>query len=226
MSEEDKIIRIAIDGPAGSGKSTIAQNLAEILQINYLNSGALYRIIGYYLDLKGINPKDLKGVERRLEEINIKIRNNHYFLNREDVTDLIKDSRIGELASMYSQISLVRNKVNKIIKNISKDTSIVVDGRDIGTVVLPDSDVKIFLTASIEERAKRRWEEEKERNKNTSYQQILAEIKRRDSNDSKRSLAPLKPAKDAFIIDTTSLSIDQVLNKILNLLKEKKMYGD
>ena len=226
MAQKARIIKIAIDGPAGSGKSTIAQKLAEILNINYLNSGALYRIIGYYLNEEKVDPQDSKNIENILEKLNIEIKNNRYFLNRMDVTTSIKDSKIGDLASLYSQNNIVREKVNEIIKKIAEKDSIVVDGRDIGTVVLPDSDVKIYLTASLEERAKRRWNEEKEEKGNISFNDILEEIKSRDYNDSNRSIAPLKPARDAIIIDTTNLSIEEVLQKVLKIVEKRGIYGD
>ncbi|ABX32314.1 cytidylate kinase [Petrotoga mobilis SJ95] len=226
MTQKAKKIKIAIDGPAGSGKSTIAQNLANLLNINYLNSGALYRIIGYYLNERKIDPKDSKIIENILEKLNIEIKNNRYFLDGKDVTITIKDSKIGDLASLYSKNNIVREKVNQIIKKIAEKDNIVVDGRDIGSVVLPDSDIKIYLTASLEERAKRRWNEEKEQKANISFTEILEEIKNRDYNDSNRSIAPLKPAQDAIIIDTTNLSIEEVLQKILKIVKESGIYGD
>jgi len=226
MTQKAKKIKIAIDGPAGSGKSTIAEKLANILKINYLNSGALYRIIGYYLNEQKMDPKDSKNIENILEKLNIEIKNNRYFLDGVDVTTTIKDSKIGDLASLYSQNNIVRKKVNEIIKQIAEKVSIVVDGRDIGTVVLPDSDIKIYLTASLEERAKRRWNEEKGEKANISFNDILEEIKSRDYNDSNRSIAPLKPARDAIIIDTTNLSIEEVLQKILKIVEESGIYGD
>jgi len=226
MAQKVKKIKIAIDGPAGSGKSTIAQKLSKILNINYLNSGALYRIIGYYLNENKVDPKDSKRIINILEKLNIEIKNNRYFLDKNDVTATIKDSKIGDLASLYSQNNIVRTKVNEIIKDISEKESIVVDGRDIGTVVLPNSDIKIYLTASLEERAKRRWNEEKVRKSNISLTEILEEIKNRDYNDSNRSIAPLKPAQDAIIIDTTNLSIEEVLKKILKIIEESDFYGD
>ncbi|MBL5981657.1 cytidylate kinase [Petrotoga sp. 8T1HF07.NaAc.6.1] len=226
MTQKAKKIKIAIDGPAGSGKSTIAQKLAEILKINYLNSGALYRIIGYYLNEQKVDPQDSKNIENILEKLNIEIKNNRYFLDEKDVTISIKDSKIGDLASLYSRNNIIREKVNEIIKKIAEKDSIVVDGRDIGTVVLPDSDIKIYLTASIEERAKRRWSEEKGKKPNISFTEILEEIKNRDYNDSNRSIAPLKPAQDAIIIDTTNLSIEEVLQKILKIIEERGIYGN
>ncbi|WP_121515339.1 (d)CMP kinase [Petrotoga sp. HKA.pet.4.5] len=226
MTQKAKKIKIAIDGPAGSGKSTIAQKLAEILKINYLNSGALYRIIGYYLNEQKVDPQDSKNIENILEKLNIEIKNNRYFLDEKDVTITIKDSKIGDLASLYSKNNIVREKVNQIIKKIAEKDNILVDGRDIGTVVLPDSDIKIYLTASIEERAKRRWNEEKEQKANISFTEILEEIKNRDYNDSNRSIAPLKPAQDAIIIDTTNLSIEEVLQKILKIIEERGIYGN
>jgi cytidylate kinase len=186
----------------------------------------LYRIIGYYLNEQKVDPQDSKNIENILEKLNIEIKNNRYFLDEKDVTITIKDSKIGDLASLYSKNNIVREKVNQIIKKIAEKDNIVVDGRDIGSVVLPDSDIKIYLTASLEERAKRRWNEEKEQKANISFTEILEEIKNRDYNDSNRSIAPLKPAQDAIIIDTTNLSIEEVLQKILKIVKESGIYGD
>jgi cytidylate kinase len=173
-----------------------------------------------------VDPQDSKNIENILEKFNIEIKNNRYFLDEKDVTIPIKDSKIGDLASLYSRNNIIREKVNEIIKKIAEKDSIVVDGRDIGTVVLPDSDIKIYLTASIEERAKRRWSEEKGKKTNISFTEILEEIKNRDYNDSNRSIAPLKPAQDAIIIDTTNLSIEEVLQKILKIIEERGIYGN
>ncbi len=130
------------------------------------------------------------------------------------------------LASIYSKNAAVREKVNHLIKEISKKNSVVVDGRDIGTEVLPNSDIKIFLTASLEERARRRWKELKERGENVSYQDILKEIEERDKADSTRNISPLRPAEDAIIIDTTNKTIEDVIQEIVNILKEKGLYGN
>lgn len=222
MYIKNKKLIIAIDGPAGSGKSTIAEKLSELLDIFHLNSGALYRIIGLYLNQQGISPKDSEKVEAALQEINIEIKDNKYFLNGKDVTEEIKTLEAGKLASAFSQNPSVRKKVNEIIKDVSKSIDIVVDGRDIGTVVLPHSDLKIFLTATLEERARRRWKELKAKGENVSYQEILNEIYERDNADSKRSIAPLKPAKDALIIDTTNKSIQEVVEEILSILRRKE----
>ncbi|HOK16215.1 MAG: (d)CMP kinase [Defluviitoga tunisiensis] len=226
MACKNHTIKIAIDGPAGSGKSTVAQKIADLLGIFYLNSGALYRIIGYYLDNQQINPEDSKTIMNKIDDIEIVIKNNKYYLNGEDVSDKIKNAKSGMLASIYSKNAAVREKVNHLIKEISKKNSVVVDGRDIGTEVLPNSDIKIFLTASLEERARRRWKELKERGENVSYQDILKEIEERDKADSTRNISPLRPAEDAIIIDTTNKTIEDVIQEIVNILKEKGLYGN
>jgi cytidylate kinase len=226
MACKNYTIKIAIDGPAGSGKSTVAQKIAHILGIFYLNSGALYRIIGYYLDSKQIDPEDSQSIIDEIENIKIMIKNDKYYLNGEDISEKIKNAKSGMLASIYSKNPAVRKKVNHLIKEISEQNSIVVDGRDIGTEVLPNSDIKIFLTASLEERARRRWKELKERGENVSFQDVLKEIEERDKADSTRSISPLRPAKDAIVIDTTDKTIEEVIHEITNLLKEKGIYGN
>ncbi len=228
MACKNHTIKIAIDGPAGSGKSTVAQKIADLLGIFYLNSGALYRIIGYYLDNQQINPEDSKTIMNKIDDIEIVIKNNKYYLNGgEDVSDKIKKMQSQGCSPPFTQKNAaVREKVNHLIKEISKKNSVVVDGRDIGTEVLPNSDIKIFLTASLEERARRRWKELKERGENVSYQDILKEIEERDKADSTRNISPLRPAEDAIIIDTTNKTIEDVIQEIVNILKEKGLYGN
>lgn len=226
QNSNNKTIKIAIDGPAGSGKSTIAQKISDLLNIFYLSSGAIYRIIGCFLDCKQITPEDSDSIVQILKEVKIEIKNNRYFLNGEDVSDKIKSSKSGMLASIYSKNPAVRKKVNDIIREISEKNSIVIDGRDIGTVVLPNSDLKIFLTASLEERARRRWKELKEKEENISYEEVLKEIEERDKADSTRDISPLQPAEDAIIIDTTDKTIEDVVEEISCLLKEKGLYGN
>ncbi|HOB15498.1 MAG TPA: (d)CMP kinase [Defluviitoga sp.] len=226
QNSNNKTIKIAIDGPAGSGKSTIAQKISDLLNIFYLSSGAIYRIIGCFLDCKQINPEDSDSIVQILKEVKIEIKDNRYFLNGEDVSDKIKSSKSGMLASIYSKNPVVRKKVNDIIREISEKNSIVIDGRDIGTVVLPNSDLKIFLTASLEERARRRWKELKEKEENISYEEVLKEIEERDKADSTRDISPLQPAEDAIIIDTTDKTIEDVVEEISCLLKEKGLYGN
>jgi cytidylate kinase len=208
------VIHVAIDGPAGSGKSTIAKKIAKKLNVKYLDSGALYRIIGYYF-YEIMKSSDNQTIIKNLDKISISLKDDFYILNGENVDEQIRTAKSGNYASIVAKIPEVRKKVNQILKNISDKMSTVIDGRDIGTVVLPNAKYKFFLTASAEERAKRRYNELINKGENVDYNLILKEIKERDFNDSNRKIAPLKPAKDAIKIDTTSKNIEQVLKEIM-----------
>ncbi len=208
------MIHIAIDGPAGSGKSTIAKKVANQLNIKYLDSGALYRIIGYYFK-EIINSLEETTIKENLKDIEITLEDNHYILNDEKINQQIRKAESGNFASIVAKIPEVRNKVNEILRKISDKMSTVIDGRDIGTVVLPDAEYKFFLTASAQERAERRYNELIGKGENVDYDLILKEIQQRDYNDSNRKIAPLKPAKDAIEIDTTSKNIEEVLKEIM-----------
>lgn len=208
------MIHVAIDGPAGSGKSTIAKKIAKKLNVKYLDSGALYRIIGYYF-YEIMKSSDNQTIIKNLDKISISLKDDFYILNGENVDEQIRTANSGNYASIVAKIPEVRKKVNQILKNISDKMSTVIDGRDIGTVVLPNAKYKFFLTASAEERAKRRYNELINKGENVDYNLILKEIKERDFNDSNRKIAPLKPAKDAIKIDTTSKNIEQVLKEIM-----------
>ena len=208
------MIHIAIDGPAGSGKSTIAKKVANQLNIKYLDSGALYRIIGYYFK-EIINSLEETTIKENLKDIEITLEDNHYILNDEKINQQIRKAESGNFASIVAKIPEVRNKVNEILRKISDKMSTVIDGRDIGTVVLPDAEYKFFLTASAQERAERRYNELIGKGENVDYDLILKEIQQRDYNDSNRKIAPLKPAKDAIEIDTTKKYIEEVLKEIM-----------
>ena len=220
------MIHIAIDGPAGSGKSTIAKKVAERFNVNYLDSGALYRIIGYYVFNKNIDLEDANGIINSLGDINISLSNGRYLLNGKIIEDQIRTYNSGKLASKVAKISEVRKKVNDILKKISSNESTVIDGRDIGTVVLPEAEVKIYLTASAKERANRRYKELIEKGEKVKFDDVYTEIKKRDEADTNRSIAPLKPANDARIIDTTGKSIEEVLNEIYTIVESELKYGN
>jgi cytidylate kinase len=211
------LIHVAIDGPAGSGKSTIAKKIAKKLNIKYLDSGALYRIIGYYFKEKE-NSLDEDLIKKNLDQISITLKDDFYILNGEKIDEQIRTAKSGNYASIVAKIPEVREKVNSILKNISYKMSTVIDGRDIGTVVLPNADYKFFLTASSEERAKRRYDELIKKGEYVDYKTILKEIQERDYNDSNRKIAPLKMAKDAIKIDTNSKNIEQVLEEIMKYI--------
>ncbi|WP_374045478.1 (d)CMP kinase [Oceanotoga sp.] len=215
------LIRIAIDGPAGSGKSTMAKIIANKLKINYLDSGALYRIIGYYCVKNNIDLEDKKSIKDILPQIKIDLKDHKYFLNDEEISEQIRNAESGNYASMVAKVPEVREKINQILRTMSQEMSTVIDGRDIGTVVIPDAEVKIFLTASVEERAKRRYDELSEKGKKVDYKSILEQIIFRDKADSSRSIAPLKPAEEAIKINTTNMDIEEVTKKIIEIIKEK-----
>lgn len=210
--------QIAIDGPAGSGKSTIAKLLADKINYFYLDSGALYRIIGFYIN-ENYNINSKKDIIDALKKISIKIKNDNYYLNDNLIKNQIRQSNSGNLASIVAQNIEVRKKVNDIIQESANNNNIIVDGRDIGTVVLPNATFKFFVTASVEERAKRRFNELNSKKEKISYEKVKSEIEHRDRIDSNREIAPLKPAEDANIIDTNNKTIDQVLNIIINIIR-------
>ncbi|EKF49392.1 cytidylate kinase [Thermosipho africanus H17ap60334] len=211
--------RIAIDGPAGSGKTTVAKILADKLGIYYLDTGAMYRIIGLYLDKKGVeNDSD---IERELSTIKLEFINGDFYINGKRVGDEIRTPYAGICASKYAKKAIVREFLTRIQQKISKNENIVVEGRDIGTVVIPDAEVKIFLVASAEERAKRRYKELLEKGVKVSYEEVLNEIILRDKQDTEREIAPLRQPDDAILIDSTKYTIEEVINKILEVVLEK-----
>ncbi|QTA37660.1 (d)CMP kinase [Thermosipho ferrireducens] len=212
--------KIAIDGPAGSGKTTVAKKLAEKLGYYYLDTGAMYRIVGLYLHSKGITPEDEITLSM-LEDIDLKFIEGKFFFLGKEAGDEIRTPDAGKYASLYARHPVVRKYLTSLQKKIAQSGNIVVEGRDIGTVVIPDAEVKIFLEASPEARARRRFEELKAKGLNVEYSEILNEILLRDKQDSERDIAPLKPAEDAFIIDTTNLSVSEVIEKILEVVKIK-----
>lgn len=204
---------IAIDGPSGSGKSSIAKIISKKLNIQHLDTGAMYRLLA----LKLLN-ENLEYDKSILSELNIKIQDNKFFLDDIDVTTKIRDNEVSKKASSVSKIKEVREYMVDLQRKISGEQDIVLDGRDIGTVVFPNADIKIFLTATIEERAKRRAIEDN----SVSYEKILYDMKKRDEQDSTRENSPLKIADDAIVIDTTNMDIDAVTNKIIELVEKKK----
>ncbi len=211
---------IAIDGPAGAGKSTIAKLLAKKLDILYLDTGAMYRAVGLKTIQEKIDIQDIVKIDAIIEDINIKVRyidgKQHTFLDDVDVSQKIRTSEVSLAASNVAVIKSVRLKMVELQRSIAGDQSVVMDGRDIGTYVLPNAQFKFFITATAEERAKRRFLEMKENGeKNVDYDIILEDIKYRDKNDSNRSFAPLRKAEDAILVDTTELSVDEVLQKVL-----------
>ncbi len=213
---------IAIDGPSGSGKSTIAKLLAKKLGITYLDTGAMYRGMGYYALKNNIDPADEEQVKPILDDITMEIKyvngEQKVIVNGEDVTPYIRENRISMAASTISKIPAVRLKLVELQRKIASTSDCVLDGRDIGSYVLPDAPYKFFMTASAEERAKRRYKELTEKGQSVTYDEILADIIKRDEQDSTRAFAPLTIAKDAIVIDTTRLSIEECLEKVIGHL--------
>ena len=221
-----KTYTIAIDGPAGAGKSTIARRLAKELGYYYVDTGAIYRTVAYFLDLLGISPKDVDGVERYLDELTVSIEydedgKQHMIMNGMDVTDDIRTQDISQKASLVSAHAIVRDMLLDMQRDVAKKHNVIMDGRDIGTVVLPRATVKIFLTASAEIRAKRRMEEMIAKGQKANFDQVLKDIQQRDYQDSHRAVAPLKQAKDAVLLDTSELDIEGVVAAMKTIIKEK-----
>ena len=221
-----KTYSIAIDGPAGAGKSTIAKALAKELGYHYVDTGAIYRTVAYFLDLLGVSPKDSDGVERYIDELTIKIEydeegKQHMLMNGMDVSDEIRTQDISQKASLVSAQPVVREVLLDMQRDVAKQHNVIMDGRDIGTVVLPKATVKIFLTASAEVRARRRTEELLAKGQKADYEQTLKDIKQRDHQDSTRPIAPLKQAKDAVLVDTSDMDIQQVIAAIKAIVGEK-----
>ena len=222
----EKKYSIAIDGPAGAGKSTIAKALAKELGYYYVDTGAIYRTVAYFLDLLGISPKDADGVERYIDELTVGIEydadgRQHMIMNGMDVTDEIRTQDISQKASLVSAHKVVRDMLLDMQRDVAKHNNVIMDGRDIGTVVLPKATVKVFLSATAEIRAQRRTDELLNKGQKANYEQILKEIKLRDYQDSNRPIAPLKQAKDAVLLDTSNLDIDGVIAEMKRIVGEK-----
>ena len=218
-------VAIALDGPAGAGKSSIAKRAAKALDFIYVDTGALYRTIGLAATRKGVEPKPSTEVEKLLSEITVDLTFNDkgeqiVLLDGEDVSGLIRTPEASMMASKISAVPSVRVYLLDLQRNMAKSHNVIMDGRDIGTVVLPDAKVKIFLTASPEARAQRRYKELCEKGMDVKYEDILNDVITRDYNDSHRETAPLKPAEDCVMVDTTELDFEQSVEKIISVIKE------
>ena len=221
-----KTYAIAIDGPAGAGKSTIAKRLAKELGYHYVDTGAIYRTVAYFIDLLGVSPKDVDGVERYIDELTIEIEYDedglqHMIMNGMDVSGDIRTQDISQKASLVSAHAVVREVLLDMQREVARNHNVIMDGRDIGTVVLPKADVKIFLTASPEVRAKRRCDELLAKGQKANYEQVLKEIQQRDYQDTHREIAPLKMARDSIKLDTSELDIDGVVAAMRKIVVEK-----
>lgn len=218
-------VAIALDGPAGAGKSSIAKRAAKALDFIYVDTGALYRTIGLAATRKGVEPKPSAEVEQLLSEITVDLtfndmREQIVLLDGEDVSGLIRTPEASMMASKISAVPSVRTYLLDLQRNMAKSHNVIMDGRDIGTVVLPDAKVKIFLTASPEARAQRRYKELCEKGMDVKYDDILKDVITRDYNDSHRETAPLKPAEGCVMVDTTELDFEQSVEKIISVIKE------
>lgn len=212
-------IRVAIDGPSGAGKSTIARRVAKLLGIDYIDTGAMYRAIGYKLLQNRIEPDDKEALKRLLAQTEIDFTAGNIVLDGEIVNDKIRTPEISKTASDVSALPEVREKLVTLQRKMGQVKSVVMDGRDIGTNVLTDAEYKFFMTASSAERARRRWLELKEKGETADLAQVEADIIQRDYNDSARKLNPLKKAEDAIELDTTGMTIEEVTQKILEVMK-------
>ena len=217
---------IAVDGPSGAGKSTLAKALARELNIIYVDTGAIYRTIGLEVFRRGLDPKNEAEVSAILPELSIRMEYEddglqHMFLNGEDVTADIRLPSISLYASDVSALPAVGAFLLDMQRELARRNCVIMDGRDIGTVVLPDAEVKIYLTASAEERAKRRFLELAARGAGKTYQEVLEEQRLRDDNDMHRAIAPLKPAEDSVIVDTTELDFEQSKQAVLSIIRER-----
>ncbi len=217
---------VAIDGPAGSGKGTITKIVGKKLDLVYIDTGAMYRCASLYMIRNNIKLDELGRIAEMLENINIKqVKDgdiDRFYLNGEDVSDKIRSKEVNEIVSQVSHIAIVREKMVELQREMGKSANIIMEGRDIGTNVFPNAEVKIYLDASAEERANRRMKQNEEKGIDMSYEEILENIKFRDNNDKTSLVAPLKQAEDAVYVDTTNLTIDKVVDKIEEIILSKK----
>ena len=214
-----RIFRIAIDGPSGAGKSTIAKAVASRLGIDYIDTGAMYRAVGYKMERDKVPFESGEALDAMLARTDIDFVSGDIILDGEVVNDVIRTPEVSMLASQCSQIPEVREKLVEIQRGMGTRKSVIMDGRDIGTNVLKDAEYKIYLTASAEERANRRFKELQEKGEDQTYEEVLADIKERDHNDMTRELNPLRKADDAIEVDSTSMTIDDVVDAIIGYIE-------
>lgn len=218
------MINVAIDGPAGAGKSTISRAAAKAVGFIYVDTGALYRAVGVNALRQGLNTKSAEQVGAALDNLKIELKfvgdMQHVFMNGEDVSEEIRLPEASMAASDVSAIPAVREFLFDLQRDIAKNNNCIMDGRDIGTVVLPHAQIKIFLTASPEERAMRRFKELQQKGLPDTYAEVLSDLKQRDYNDSHREIAPLKPAADSITVDTTNWTLEASVEKIISIIKE------
>ena len=217
---------VAIDGPAGSGKGTVTKLISNKTNLTNIDTGAMYRCVTLYMIRNNIGLEDTKKIKEMLETINIdmvqKDSGDIFYLNGEDVSGLIREKEVNELVSPVSHVPEIRNAMSSLQRKMGLTKDVIMEGRDIGTNVFPDADVKIYLDASPEERAKRRYKQNLEKGINMTYEEVLKSIIARDNNDKTSNVAPLKQAEDAIYINSTNLSIEEVVDRILKIIDEKK----
>lgn len=213
---------IAIDGPAAAGKSTVAKQVAKILNCVYIDTGAMYRAITWYALSKGVDPKDEEKVTALLPEIDLSLHlDGKVVVNDQDITKEIRTTEVADNVSYIASYKKIRLHLVELQRKMSKNVSVVMDGRDIGSYVLPHADVKIFQVASVETRAVRRYKENLEKGINCSIEEIEENLRKRDYIDSHRDFAPLKKAEDSFVLDTSNMTIDEAVNAIIKIVKNK-----
>ena len=216
---------VAIDGPAGSGKGTVTEIVSKKLGLVNIGSGSAYRCVALETIRRGISIEDTEKIIKLLDEINIEFKTETnkdiVYLNDENVTDRIREKDVSTIVSPISVIKEVRFKLNDIFRKCAKDKNVIMEGRDIGTYVFPNADIKIYLDATVEERAKRRYKQNQELGIKMSYDEILENIKKRDKNDKNKEIGALKQAKDAVYIDSSNMTIEEVVNKVIEIFKQK-----
>lgn len=216
---------VAVDGPAGSGKGTVTKMVAEKMNLISIDTGAMYRCVALECINKNIKFDEIEKIKKILEDINIKLKREDgkqlVFLNDENVTDKIRTTQVDEQVAKFAAIKEVRDKVTPMQRKMGENDNIIMEGRDIGTVVFPNADVKIFLDCSVEERAKRRYKQDLEKGIQTTYEEVLESIKQRHKLETEREIAPFVQAPDAIYIDSTKMTIEEVVNRIIEIIKEK-----
>ncbi len=214
---------IAIDGPAGAGKSTIAKLIAKKMGYVYVDTGAMYRALAVFFIKKGFTPDDTEEIKNVCKEAKVTLQYENgvqqVYLNGENVTGLLREEQVGNMASVSSAIGEVRAQLLELQREMARNNDVVMDGRDIGTNILPNADVKVYLTASVEERARRRFTELQGKGEECDFEKIAKDIEERDRRDMNREIAPLKQAEDAVLVDSSDMSIDEVVQAIIDLCK-------
>lgn len=212
---------VAIDGPAGSGKGTVTKIIANKKNLQYIDTGAMYRCIALKMLEENVGLEDTEKIKNILNDIEIDLEGSNVFLNNRDVTKQIRTVEVSNFTSPVSAIGFVREKMVELQRALAKGKDVIMEGRDIGTIVFPNADVKIYLDAKPEERARRRVEQNEKNGISSNYEQILKDIIERDTRDMTRENSPLKKADDAIFVDTTSLTIDEVIDRIINIIENK-----